>query len=83
MVNLDEPGQRELVHRVNLLKLHDAEKQDGGMFGHRPVTISCLDLNKDKITNVCWLSVITSLLALIERQNGRIFGHYWSLISSL
>ena len=34
VVDGDEPGQRELVHRVDVLQLDDAEKEDGRVVRH-------------------------------------------------
>ena len=34
VVDGDEPGQRELVHRVDVLQLDDAEKEDGSVVRH-------------------------------------------------
>ena len=34
VVDGDEPGQRELVHRVDVLQLDDAEEEDGRVVCH-------------------------------------------------
>ena len=41
-VEIDEPDQRVLVHGLDVGQVTDAEEQDGGMGGHRPVAIASL-----------------------------------------
>ena len=38
-VEVDEPGQRVLVHGVDVWQVSDREKQDGGVLGDGSVTL--------------------------------------------
>ena len=41
-VEVDEPGQRVLVHGLNVGQVRDAEEQDGRMGGHGTIPVPSL-----------------------------------------